>query len=61
MSDHVVGNQKTIKRSSHPKDKEEINQYVDDHFAIGETSALGIPVSVLALISRKIGEFSEKP
>jgi hypothetical protein len=53
--------QKTIKGFSHAKDKEKINQYVDDHFAIRETFALGIPVSVFVLISRTIRGFSDKP
>jgi hypothetical protein len=51
---------KTIKTFSHAKDKEKIKQYVEDHFAIGETFALGIPVSVLELISSGINEFSKK-
>jgi hypothetical protein len=52
--------QKQIKRFSHAKDKEKISRYVGEHFAIGETFALGIPVSVLELISAGIREFSKK-
>jgi hypothetical protein len=52
--------QKTIKRFSHAKDKQKISRYVDDHFVIGETFALGILLSVLKLISTVISEFSKK-
>jgi hypothetical protein len=45
---------------SDARDKEEMSRDVDDHFAIGEILALGIPVSVLGLLSRGIKEFSRK-
>jgi hypothetical protein len=51
---------RTIKRFSHTKEKEKLTRYVENHFVIGETFALGMPMSILALISRGIQEFSEK-
>jgi hypothetical protein len=53
--------QRTIRRFSHAKDKEKIKGYVEQHFVISETFALRIPVSVLALMSARISEFSRKP
>jgi hypothetical protein len=44
----------------HARDKEEINRYVDDHFTIDKTFALGIPVSILGLISGGIRESFKK-
>jgi hypothetical protein len=52
--------QQTVERFCHAKDKEKIGRFVGDHFAVGEIFALGIPVSVLELISRRISESSKK-
>jgi hypothetical protein len=51
---------RTIKRFSHTRQKEKLKQYVEEHFVIGDTFALGIPMSVLELISSGIREFSKK-
>jgi hypothetical protein len=51
---------RTIKRFSHASEKEKLQQYVAGHFAIGDAFALGIPMSVLELISSGIREFSKK-
>jgi hypothetical protein len=49
-----------IKRFSHTREKERLEQYVDDRFVIGDTFALSIPMSILELISLGIDEFSRK-
>jgi hypothetical protein len=61
---HVKGLKKfarrTIKRFSHTREKEKLQQYVADHFVIDDTFALGIPMSVLEPISVGIKEFSRR-
>jgi hypothetical protein len=49
-----------IKSFSHTSDKEKLRRYVDNHFVIGDVFALGIPMSILELISLGINEFSKK-
>jgi hypothetical protein len=51
---------RTIKRFSHRREKEELRQYMDDHVAIGNVLALGMPTSILELISLGIKEFPKK-
>jgi hypothetical protein len=50
---------KTIKRFSHTREKEKPRRYVDNHFVIDHEFALGIPKSILELISLRIKEFSK--
>jgi hypothetical protein len=45
---------RNIRRFSHSKKKEEIRQFVENHFAIGQEFALGLPISVFDLISDRI-------
>jgi hypothetical protein len=47
-----------IRRFSHSKRKEEIRQFVEGNFVIGTEFALGLPISVLDLISDGIRHFS---
>jgi hypothetical protein len=56
LKDFAMGN---IRRLSHFKKKEEIKQLVESHFAIGREFALGLPISVLDLISDGIRHFSQ--
>jgi hypothetical protein len=60
---HVIGLnnfvQKTIKRFSHARHKEENNRYADNDFAIAEPFILGILVSVFGFISGGISESSK--
>jgi hypothetical protein len=50
---------RNIRRFSHFKKKEEIKQFVESHFAIRREFALGLPISVLDLISNGIRHFSQ--
>jgi hypothetical protein len=50
----------TMKQFSHTREKEKLKQYVYGHFVIGDTFALGISMSILALISLGIQGFSKK-
>jgi hypothetical protein len=50
---------RNIGRFSRSKKKEEIKQFVESHFAIGREFALGLPISVLDLISDGIKHFSQ--
>jgi hypothetical protein len=49
---------RNIRRFSHSK-KKEIKQFVQSHFAIGREFALGLPISVLDLISDGIRHFNQ--
>jgi hypothetical protein len=51
---------KTIKRFLHTREKETLRRYVDDRFVIGNTFALGMPMSILEVISQGIEDFSGK-
>jgi hypothetical protein len=50
---------RNIRRFLHSKNKEEIKQFVESHFAIGREFALGLSISVLDLISDGIRHFSQ--
>jgi hypothetical protein len=50
---------RNIRRFSHSKKKEEIKQFVESHFVIGRGFVLGLPISVLDLISDGIRHFSQ--
>jgi hypothetical protein len=49
---------RNIKRFSRSKKKDEIRRYVDDNLVMGEEFALGLPISLLDLISEGIQYFS---
>jgi two-component sensor histidine kinase len=45
---------KNIKRFSRARDKMAINRDVEEHFVVGDEFALGLPITVLELISNGI-------
>jgi hypothetical protein len=55
LKEVAVGNTKRFSRS---KRKEEIRQFVEGNFVIGTEFALGLPISVLDLISDGIRRVS---
>jgi hypothetical protein len=50
---------RNIKRFSKSKKKDEIRRYVDENLIMGEEFALGLPISLLNLISQGIQQFSQ--
>jgi hypothetical protein len=50
---------RNIKRFSHSKGKSAIQKYVDHNFKVDVGFALGLPISVLNLISEAIRSFSK--
>jgi hypothetical protein len=51
---------KTIKRFSHTREKETPGQCADGRFVTRDIFALGMPMSILELVSQWIEEFSGK-
>jgi hypothetical protein len=50
---------RNIRQYCHSKKKEETKQFVESHFAIGREFALGLPISVLNLISDGVRHSSQ--
>jgi hypothetical protein len=48
---------KNIKRFSRSRNREEIKRYVEENFAFGSSFTLGLPISVLDMISSEIRHF----
>jgi hypothetical protein len=51
---------RNIGRFSRSRNRDEIRKYVEDNFAASPNFALGLPISVLNLISRGIEHFRKK-
>jgi hypothetical protein len=56
LKDLAIGN---IKRFSHSRSKSEIQKYVDQSFKVDEGLALGLPISVVNVISKGIMSFNQ--